>query len=166
MITVTKRLEFDAGHRVLGHQGRCRHLHGHRYVAEITVETPVLNGLGMVVDFGVIKTLVGGWLDKHWDHNILLNPDDPLLRAFPATPKGFQSKMYIEVFGGRAPYLFSSDLTMTGNYGRNPTAENMAMELYGVAQTLLKDHSLRVVKVRIWETPSSYAEYAGTETVS
>lgn len=163
MITITKRLEFDYGHRVLGHQGRCRHLHGHRGVAEITVESPKLNGLGMVVDFGVVKTLVGGWLDEFWDHNILLNPDDPLADMWKRNPSDWKRE---EVFGGKAPYLFPTDLMMGGHYGRNPTAENMAVELYGVAQTLLKDHSLQVVRVRIWETPTCYAEFTGTETVS
>jgi 6-pyruvoyltetrahydropterin/6-carboxytetrahydropterin synthase len=30
-ITITRRLEFDAGHRIPHHDGQCRHLHGHRY---------------------------------------------------------------------------------------------------------------------------------------
>ncbi|MEE8246777.1 MAG: 6-carboxytetrahydropterin synthase, partial [Alphaproteobacteria bacterium] len=32
--TVTRRLEIDAGHRVMTHGSKCRHLHGHRYVVE------------------------------------------------------------------------------------------------------------------------------------
>ena len=55
MPTITKKLEFDYGHRVLGHEGKCRHLHGHRGVAEVTVYAPSLDNLGRVVDFGAIK---------------------------------------------------------------------------------------------------------------
>ena len=58
MIEITRRLEFDAGHRVLGHEGKCKNLHGHRYSAEITVTAPDLDGLGRVIDFGVIKEKV------------------------------------------------------------------------------------------------------------
>ena len=36
MISVTRRLEFDAGHRIPDHRSQCRNLHGHRYVLEIT----------------------------------------------------------------------------------------------------------------------------------
>ena len=38
MLTITKRLEFDAGHRIPQHKSQCRNLHGHRYALEITLE--------------------------------------------------------------------------------------------------------------------------------
>ncbi|MDP2056292.1 MAG: 6-carboxytetrahydropterin synthase, partial [Thiobacillus sp.] len=34
---ITRRLEFDAGHRIPNHASQCRHLHGHRYALEITL---------------------------------------------------------------------------------------------------------------------------------
>ncbi|MHB8760606.1 MAG: 6-pyruvoyl trahydropterin synthase family protein, partial [Thiobacillus sp.] len=34
---ITRRLEFDAGHRIPNHGSQCRHLHGHRYALEITL---------------------------------------------------------------------------------------------------------------------------------
>jgi 6-pyruvoyltetrahydropterin/6-carboxytetrahydropterin synthase len=34
---ITRRLEFDAGHRIPDHASQCRHLHGHRYALEITL---------------------------------------------------------------------------------------------------------------------------------
>ena len=39
-ITCTRRIEFDAAHRVMGHEGKCKHLHGHRYALEARVATP------------------------------------------------------------------------------------------------------------------------------
>ena len=33
---ITRRLEFDAGHRIPDHASQCRHLHGHRYAIEVT----------------------------------------------------------------------------------------------------------------------------------
>jgi 6-pyruvoyltetrahydropterin/6-carboxytetrahydropterin synthase len=135
VITITRRLEFDYGHRVLGHEGKCKHLHGHHGVAEITIQAPELDAVGRVVDFGVVKILVGGWLDSNWDHQLLLNSNDPQLP-------------YLRNTEDRAPY------SMKGN----PTAENMAKELFGVCIELLASH-LKVVGVRIYETPNCWADY-------
>ena len=52
------KIEFDAAHRVIGHQNKCRYLHGHRYVLEVTAVSNVLNSIGMVVDFGFLKTKI------------------------------------------------------------------------------------------------------------
>lgn len=65
---VTRRIEFDAGHRITRHESRCAHPHGHRYVAEVTVAAPELDPAGRVVDFGVMKQILGAWIDEHWDH--------------------------------------------------------------------------------------------------
>ena len=37
MLTITRKLEFDAGHRIPDHKSQCRNLHGHRYTLEITL---------------------------------------------------------------------------------------------------------------------------------
>ena len=39
---ITRRLEFDAGHRIPNHNSQCRHLHGHRYAIEITLSGEVV----------------------------------------------------------------------------------------------------------------------------
>ena len=53
---ITRRLEFDAGHRIPNHDSRCRHLHGHRYAIEVTVSGDIVTAegdaeQGMVTDF-------------------------------------------------------------------------------------------------------------------
>lgn len=75
-ITICKRIEWDAAHRVLRHESKCATLHGHRYAAEIACSADALDDLGRVIDFGVIKEVVGKWIDDNWDHNTLLNRDD------------------------------------------------------------------------------------------
>jgi len=134
--TITRVIEFDAGHRVLGHEGKCKHLHGHRYRVELTVEAPKLDPLGRVIDFSCLKEIVGGWVDREWDHNMLLRSDDPLIESGLLT---------------RAPYIFDS----------NPTAENMAQELFRIARSLLSS-DLSVVRVRVYETPNCWADAVGT----
>lgn len=136
VLTITRKIEFDYGHRVLGHEGKCRHLHGHHGVAEVTVRAPELDPLGRVVDFSVLKTLIKGWVDEHWDHNILLNLEDPQFPHFLETEE-------------RRPYAFEG----------NPTVELIARELFGVCQRFLPDY-LEVIHVRVWETPSCHADYS------
>ena len=53
--TCARRLEFDSGHRVLRHESKCRHVHGHRYVLELTCAAAQLDDLGRVIDFGVTR---------------------------------------------------------------------------------------------------------------
>lgn len=146
MLTCTRRFEWDAAHRVLGHEGKCRHLHGHRYVAEVAVSANQLNKLGMVIDFSVLKTVVGTWIDEMWDHNILLNEEDPILNIANEDPTPRTNE---RIFNGKNPFK------MTGN----PTAENIAESLFNKAEHLLHDHGIRVVHVRVWETPNCYADY-------
>lgn len=145
--TITKMLEFDAGHRVLGHGGKCRFLHGHRYKAEITVEAWKLNELDMVIDFGDVKKLVGGWIDKHWDHNFIAHPEDPLILNFPWLAYHDASKDN-EIFG-RLPFIMPNG---------NPTAENMAAVLFKEADSMLRDNRINVLGVRLYETPTCFAE--------
>lgn len=151
MITITRRLEFDYGHRVLGHENKCKHLHGHRGVAEITVRVKKdgLDHLGRVIDFSVIKRLVGGWIDDNWDHNFLVHPDDPLLQAGTWLDVDTVGQ---EIFGGKDLFIMPT--------GQNPTAENMAKYLYHKAQQLLCEHGLTVDKVRLYETPGCWADYS------
>jgi len=159
MPTATRRLEFDAGHRVLKHESKCKHLHGHRYVAEITVNNPSdgLDEKGRVIDFGVLKTIVGAWIDENWDHNLLLHPQDPVAQLWKIPHLDSELKSMLGgqcIFGGKKPFIFPE--------GTNPTAENIAIQLFYVAQELLNNagHSkIRVLKIRVYETPNCWADH-------
>jgi 6-pyruvoyltetrahydropterin/6-carboxytetrahydropterin synthase len=140
--TCTKVLRFCAGHRLMHHEGRCAQLHGHNYEVEITAE-PVgsLDGVGRVVDFSVIKEKVGAWIDDQWDHGFLVHERDLdalwALREFAEASGVPQRVVHLPV---------------------NPTAENMAHHLFTVATTLLRDDGVQIRRVRLWETPTCYAE--------
>ena len=142
---ITRSLEFDSGHRVLGHEGRCKYLHGHRYKAEITVESDKLDDCGRVLDFGKIKELVGGWIDNFWDHNLILHPEDPLFRLV-----GRQDY----IFGGRNPFEMPK-------FAPNPTVENLVVVLAAQSGIVLSAGGceLKVTHVRLWETPNSRADW-------
>lgn len=78
MISVTKSFEIPAGHRLLGHP-KCVNLHGHNYVFEVSFSGP-LPANGMIIDFSVISTIVGGWLKENWDHTFFVHSSDKQLR--------------------------------------------------------------------------------------
>ena len=132
MYSVTKRIDFCYGHRLLDHDGVCRHLHGHNAVAEVEIRTATLDPRDMVVDFGDIKRLVKGWIDSELDHKMILRHDDPLVAPLRAL--------------GEPIHTLDS----------NPTAERLARLVFDVA----RDKGLPVVRVTLWETPTSWATYA------
>jgi 6-pyruvoyltetrahydropterin/6-carboxytetrahydropterin synthase len=89
-IEITRKLEFDAGHRIPYHDGHCRHIHGHRYVIEVTLMGTVLNHQGhgddgMVLDFGDIKKITNEAIVEQWDHAFLVAKEDVALVNFLAT---------------------------------------------------------------------------------
>ncbi len=132
---ITRTHEFDAGHRVYGHGGKCRHLHGHRYEVAFTVQANELNDLGMVIDFGVIKDKLCAWIDHHWDHKLLLWEEDPF---YTATIRDDSQE---DIIDSLVPLPF------------NPTAENMAYFLLTtVGHHQLKNSGVTLVKVKLNET--------------
>ena len=144
MISCTRRLEWDAAHRIPRHESRCKAWHGHRYAAEITCHAPALDELGRVIDFGVIKELVGAWVDEHWDHTAILQrgDSDPAVDALVASNEA----------SGRPVYWLEGP----------PTAENIVAELARVSQDLLSGSGVTVVRIRLWETPNCSSEWTAT----
>lgn len=132
MYSVTRLIHFCYGHRLMEYEGKCRHPHGHNGKIEITMEGRALDRRGMVMDFEEIKQSVQKWVDSELDHKMLLNKKDPLV--------------------GILKELGEPVVVMDAN----PTAENIARHIFEYA----KARKLPVVKVRIWETVNSYAEYA------
>ncbi|OFV91169.1 MAG: 6-pyruvoyl tetrahydrobiopterin synthase [Acidobacteria bacterium RIFCSPLOWO2_02_FULL_64_15] len=135
MYSVTKRIDFCYGHRLLDYDGICKHPHGHNAVAEIEVRTGELDSRNMVCDFSDIKRVVKNWIDKEFDHKMLLRKDDPLV-----TP-------LLQL--GEPVFLLDS----------NPTVEAVARLIFDYAS----GQGFPVVRVRVWETPTSFAEYGANE---
>ena len=140
MITCSRRIEWDAMHRIPLHESKCKAFHGH-HAAEITWVADGLDSLGRVIDFSVIKNRVGSWIDEKWDHTAILMRGDP----DPAVQALAQSN----ASHGRPVYWFDA----------HPTAENIAQELGIVAQRLLADTGVTVIKIRLWETPNAWVEW-------
>ena len=75
---VRRTFEFEAAHRLPGHPGKCRELHGHSYKLAVLVEREVDPDSGMAIDFGDLKKLVGERVVQRLDHtyvnDIIDNP--------------------------------------------------------------------------------------------
>jgi 6-pyruvoyltetrahydropterin/6-carboxytetrahydropterin synthase len=137
MIRCTRRIEFDAGHRVVGHKNKCQFLHGHRYVLEVTAESDTTDSLGMVVDFGHMKFIIKNWIDDNFDHNLILHKDD----------KEIGDK--ISAWTGQGVYYMD----------QNPTAENIALHLkLDILPKLFISSFFIIVKLKLFETPNCFVE--------
>lgn len=138
MVTVTRKLEFDAGHRVMGHESKCATLHGHRYVVWVEAHASRLDDVGRIIDFSVLKRKLGAWLDEFWDHTCLVyERDTEVLAALKNLPRA------------KEPFACAF----------NPTAENMAnFLLWRICPMLFQEDGITITKVRIDETPNCYAE--------
>ncbi len=135
-VTATRRIQFCAGHRVTGHENKCRNMHGHNYVALITAKAAQLDSLGRIIDFAVLKNVLGDWIDNAWDHGFILwNGDAEARDALALMP---ETKIYL-----------MSEI---------PTAENIAVLLKAKANELLSGSGVHVSMVRIWETENCYAD--------
>ena len=131
MYSVTKRIDFCYGHRLLNYDGVCKHPHGHNAVAEVEVRAESLDDRHMVCDFSDIKRSIKGWIDRELDHKMILHRDDPLIEPLRALGEP----------------VFVSD--------ENPTVEHIARLIFEKT----RDHGFPVVRVTVWETPTSFATF-------
>lgn len=137
MITCTRRIEFDAAHRIMEHESKCKMLHGHRYVLEATFAANKLDKLGRVIDFGEIREVLRTWIDDNFDHNTILSKKDKKLGENISAQTG-QKIFYLD---------------------ENPTAENIAKFLFEeICPKLFAKKNVKCVAIKLYETPNCYVE--------
>ena len=130
--------DISCGHRVHGHEGKCRNLHGHNYRIHFTcvAEDGALDGVGRVIDFSQVKAKLCMWIEEHWDHRFLIWEEDPM-----------------------KSHLLELDPTVVV-VPFNPTAENIAqylVEVVGPAQ--LAGTGIKLSEVMVEETRKCFASY-------
>jgi len=144
MITITRKLEFDAGHRIPDHNSQCRNLHGHRYVLEVTLTGQVVEhdgqaDNGMIMDFSDVKALAKENLVDLWDH------------AFLVYEKDMKIKEFLDSLPGHKTVVLN----------RVPTVENLARIAFDILVPVYKDRyedGISLSKVKLYETPNCWAE--------
>ena len=132
MYKIKKVFSIAYGHRLLNHKGKCRNLHGHNGVVEVTLKAARLNRDNMVMDFTGLGGIVKAWLDSNLDHKVILSKNDPLLKVLKKE--------------GQSCFVTP----------QNPTAEILAELIFKA----LNSSGLKVEEVVFWETPTSMASYS------
>ncbi len=128
--TVSIKVSFCYGHRIVGHPGKCANLHGHTGTVEVRVRSSKLNELGMVTDFGPLKEQIKEYVDAMYDHKMVLEQGDPIWNALYAAHEKVATVLW------------------------KPTAEHFAKDIFDFCVA----HQIPVHAVRFWESDTTFAE--------
>ena len=148
--TAERYHDISTGHRVVGHENKCRHLHGHNYRIHFVCEADELDTVGRVIDFGVIKEKLCMWVENYWDHKFLAWEHDTMIKAlyYTGAPGNMEFK---------DAQMFQESVVFVPF---NPTAENMAQHLVEViGPQQLAGTGVTLVSVRIEETAKCSASF-------
>lgn len=152
---ISRKGNFDSGHRVMNERMKCFNIHGHTYIYELTFSFENMEEIGYAIDFKEIKRVFCQWIDDVLDHGMILNPQDTKLIE---TTKEYGTKLWLMSLNGKGEYC-------------NPSVENIAKEVF-LAMEILSDTlykntptGLKIHKVKIYETPNCWTECI-TESIS
>jgi 6-pyruvoyl-tetrahydropterin synthase len=130
VMTIGTSVAFEAAHRQLGDPSKCGGLHGHNWVADVTIDGTELGPLGYLTDFKLVKDTV-----NQLDHVTVLHKDDPLVAVLN---KDCKTKVVV--------------------LENNPTCETIARVLADMLFIRLNgDHNIVQVTVTLWENSKSWA---------
>lgn len=150
--------DFSYGHRVTGHENKCRHLHGHNGRVYFTCTAQELDQVGRVIDFSVIKEKLCNWVEENWDHKFLAWQKDALMLRI-SNLQYIRGKQPSESIDREANAMLTDSIVWLPF---NPTAENMAEYLVTVVgPKQLHGTGVKLVSVRIDETIKCSATYTG-----
>jgi len=148
MQTITRKGNFDSGHRVMNERMKCFNIHGHTYLYELTFSFENIESIGYAIDFKEIKRVFCQWVDDILDHGMILNPKDTKLIE---TTIEYGSKIWLMSLNGKGEYC-------------NPSVENISKEIF-LAMKILGDTlyskvqtGLKIYSVKIYETPNCFTE--------
>ena len=130
IFTITREIDVPIGHRLMKHFGKCAFCHGHNIKCKVEIGSLTLNSNDMVMDFHDLDKFLKEMLAK-WDHGMLLNSNDPMIKDHQNVVKFYDS---------------------------DPTAERMAEYIY---LTLLSHLPAGVdpIRVTVFENDKSSATY-------
>ena len=140
---VTKEITFDSAHMLSNYDGKCSNLHGHTYKLQVTLDGRVDPLNNMVVDFNVLKEILNETVMNKFDHAIIFsNPE-------------FRNEAEDDLYTWAE--LYGKNYVVIPN-GKT-TCENIAPYIKQLISNELVDRNINAsVYVRLWETPTSFAE--------
>ncbi|MEZ4890973.1 MAG: 6-carboxytetrahydropterin synthase [Crocinitomicaceae bacterium] len=139
-IRITKSFTFDMAHALEGYNGLCKNIHGHTYVLHVTVlGKPIDENSnpenGLVMDFGDLKKIVKKGVLDTFDHALVIKEGSSILKSLNLT---------------------ENERLITTPF--QPSCENLLIHYVGIIKSLLPQQ-VKLVAVRLNETPTSYAEW-------
>jgi len=146
---ICKTIEIENAHMLSQHPDKCRFPHGHSRKVELVLEADELDAVGMVCDFKTVRQALGDYLES-FDHALCINTLDPMFETFK------------KAYGER----------VIGFTDTEPTTEILAKRFFDECSKYLAEYarnagaryplrcSVRLVRIRVWETSSSWAEYS------
>jgi 6-pyruvoyltetrahydropterin/6-carboxytetrahydropterin synthase len=145
---ICKTIEIESGHMLSKHPSKCKFPHGHSRRVELILEAKRLDKGDMVCDFAVLKNALKDFLDS-FDHALCMNTKDRMYTTFK------------KAYGAH----------IIGFDRQDPTTEVVAKLIFDKVRESLAAYSrqagaafplargVRLVRVRVWETSTSWAEY-------
>lgn len=144
-VRVSKSFHFDMAHALLNYDGLCKHIHGHSYKLVITITgSPIAdtghNKLGMVMDFGDLKSVVKEPVIDFFDHALVIRRGAE--KYLPKEHHEMYEKVHLLDF--------------------QPTCENLVVFIAGKVKPLLPP-GIGLHSVKLYETVTSYAEWYASD---
>ncbi len=129
---IAKEFNWEMGHRLPFHEGKCRNLHGHSYKMRVELEGEIEEN-GMVMDYYDVKTLIEP-IVENLDHSVMAyEKDSELIDAL----KTLGSKVNIVPF--------------------QTTAENICLYFLNKIKEINKAKNITRARVWVFETENTYA---------
>jgi 6-pyruvoyltetrahydropterin/6-carboxytetrahydropterin synthase len=141
-IRITKEFSFETGHALYGYDGKCRNVHGHSYKLAVSViGRPITDSshvkLGMVIDFGDLKTIVKEEIVEPFDHATIFNRNTP-------------HRELAKELSDRGHKIILADY--------QPTSENMVIDFAKKIRARLPQH-IQLHSLKLRETETAFAEW-------
>lgn len=148
MIHLTKEFSFESAHALWGYDGKCREIHGHSYRFFVTIKgEPITDEqspkLGMVMDFGELKAIVGREITNRLDHSFVMRRTEQAEALAAAMGSQFTNVVLVDY---------------------QPTCENMLIDFAARLRAALPE-GVKLHSLRLHETATSYAEWYSDENI-
>ena len=152
-VSITKEFSWNMAHLLAEHEGLCKNLHGHTYKMQIEVtrkEEDVImshaSSEGMVLDFKDLKQLVNVKIVEPLDHAFMYWINSP------------------DIVEHEIAKILIKNGRKVAKVNYRTTAEEMAIDFFSILAKELLVINIELKCVKVWETPTSFAEVRG-ETI-
>lgn len=134
MISITKKIEFEAAHRLSNYRGACSEIHGHTYKLAATVSGIIDPDTDMILDFKTLKSILHLSILDPLDHALILKENSENRRIFSA-------------YTGKITWMESE-----------PTSERM-IEWMAKKITTLLPSTIELIELHLHETSGSFTTW-------